>query len=436
MIAVLPVFLATKIQRFNYAHGYSLLLLFQFFFDLIAVMSTIKTISAPTLFVVFVLLTLLPMQLFAYDDQYSNWPTDGWDTRSLSEAGFDEGKFDHFLEYILDDQDEKSDRDNSDEEGQEKKKSTFRTNALIIIKDGHLVYERYNYGFTQNNKQPLFSISKSIMGTLVGIAQSRGVLHVNQTVSTYVNIPPILTWQRMMIDDLMRMSSGILWREDYNESPSESNIVQVLYGKDWKSFPGHILALPVVYPPGEFFNYSTGDSFLLSHLLGQAIGSNEALAEFAHDELWTPLGIDNYTIERDQDGNFYGGGHFFLTPRDLAKFGLLQLHQGMWDGQQIYFPEWYDYMTTMAPTWITKSDDENVPGPHGAHWWLNVEIPHLDLPPPYPSAPQNTFFASGHGGQKLIIIPSLRLILVRNGWEQGDDVDTNKMLQLLLECLQ
>ena len=136
-------------------------------------------------------------------------------------------------------------------------------------------------------------------------------------------------------------------------------------------------------------------------------------------------------MEGDSAGTLYGGSHFYLTPRDLAKFGLLQLRKGLWEGRQIYSPEWYQYITTPAPTWMTSNSSGKV---HSAHWWPNKDFPHRKRP--YPAVPQDALISHGHWGQSLSIIPSLKLILVRNGWDLSQTIDLNKMLELLIESLQ
>ena len=351
-------------------------------------------------------------QLSAYD----YWPTDGWQTRSLEKAHIDSNKFADFTDYAFDPD------------------GAYLTESLLVVKDGHIIYEKYTHGFTQHNKQKLISISKSITGTLIGIAQTEGILHTTHPVSAYMEIPSLPDWEEMKIDHLMKMNSGIDWQEDAVNDPMESDVLNHIYLEGHKNFVEDIMSHPISHLPGSVFNYSTADSNLLGHILGKALGSNEAFFEFLNHKLWGPLGITDYTIEGDAMGNPYGGAYYYLTPRDLAKFGLLQLHEGTWDGQEIYSPEWYDYFTTMSSA---TEDGLNKLEVYGAQWFLNVEVPSLDFLRPYPMAPQDTILAQGHYGQKLIIIPSLGLIVVRHGLdkEKGAGIDVNKMLELLIGSL-
>ena len=229
-------------------------------------------------------------------------------------------------------------------------KRSFQTNALLIIKGGHLIYENYANGYTREKKHILWSASKSITGTLIGIAHSSGLLKLTHKVARYMEVPP--HWKGMTIDDLMRMSSGIDWREKYEEDPTDSDVTVIHYGKGRKNIIQYILERPMLSPPGEVFYYSTGDTHLLFHILVKAVGGEQALFEFIRKKLWSPLGVSDYTIEQDPAGNFYGGTHFYLTPRDFAKFGLLQLYRGVWEGEPIYSPNWYDYFRQPAPRGI------------------------------------------------------------------------------------
>ena len=347
---------------------------------------------------------------------YDYWPTSGWRTRSFEKAHIDSYRFADFTDYVFD------------------QDSGYQTHSLLVVKDGYLVYEKYTHGFTQYNKQRLLSISKSITGTLVGIAQKEGPLHVTHPVSAYVKVPLIQTWEEMKIDHLMKMSSGIDWYE--NGDYKKSDLLSHLYLKGRKDSIKYFFSRPISDAPGNVFNYSTGDSHFLAHLLTKAVGGSAGdFLQFTDRKLWAPLGITDYTVERDGVGNFYGGCYYYLRPRDLAKFGLLQLHRGTWDGQQIYLPDWYDYFTRMS--WGIGENLNGREEVYGAGWFLNVEVPTLGPSRPYPMVPQDAFFAQGYYGQKLVIIPSLGLVVVRHGLDkkEGVTINVDRMLELLIGSL-
>ena len=366
------------------------------------------------------------LQLSAYED----WPTEGWHPRTLEEAGIDEQRFAKFVHYSF---------NGTGEEGHR-----FQTNALVVVKDGYLVYDGYDHGFTRENKQLLFSIGKSIMGTLVGIAQSQGLISIAQPVAIYVGLDRDHIRKEMKVGHLLQMSSGIDWQEAYKDKNDilKSNVLQVHYGKGRKDFVEYILELPMANDPGRAFNYSTGDALLLGHLLASAVGGSDELLQYADQELWYPLGVRDYTIERDRRGNLYGGSYFYMTPRDLAKFGLLHLHRGTWDGEEVYPAYWYDYITMIPPSWgqgPSEGKDEHI-GIHTAQWWLNREDPYTGKPRALQAVPEDALMAQGHGGQLLMIVPSLGLIVVRIGWDIKDSIDYNrdynKMMELLIGSLR
>ena len=198
-----------------------------------------------------ILLSLLSTILWATD----YWPTRGQRTRSFSEAGIDTKKFQLFTQYAF----------SGEERG-------IKTHAIVVIKDGHLVYEQYAHGFTKDNKQVLWSISKSITGTLVGIAQSQGKLKITQLVSQYLKVPANKGWQTMRIDDLLRMSSGIRWREKHENDPTNSDVIDTTYGLGRKNVAEYILSLPIHTPPGKVFSLFDGQLSLFNLYLGKGPG--------------------------------------------------------------------------------------------------------------------------------------------------------------------
>ncbi|MCY4644131.1 MAG: serine hydrolase [Bacteriovoracales bacterium] len=359
-----------------------------------------------------------------------HWPTEAWRTRSLSEAGIDEAKFARFLDYVF--LKGKFETPQDCEAASQKKDKDFQTNALVIIKDSCLIYEKYVCGYTPNHKQFLLSISKSIMATLAGIAQFENRFHVTRPISSYVEVPQKEIWEKMKVDDLIRMSSGIKWDEIHQKKLHKNSLVHFLYGKGAKNIISYLFKSPPAEASGNLFRYSTGDSTLLTHALNQALGGEKALLQFSHDKLFAPLGIEEFTMERGPSGHFYGGSHIYLKPRDLAKIGLLARHRGLWGNKRLYAQDWHDYFTSVAPAW-KKSNPEKLPV-YGAQWWLNLETEGKRRP--HPALPQDAFLAKGLFGQILAVVPSLDLVVVRNAFDTKKEIDANKMWELLMESLQ
>jgi CubicO group peptidase (beta-lactamase class C family) len=153
--------------------------------------------------------------------------------------------------------------------------------------------------------------------------------------------------------------------------------------------------------------------------------------------LFDRIGMSRATWERDQAGTFVGSSYLYATPRDLAKFGYLYLHDGQWAGERILAEGWVDYTRTLAPAWstmpLTEEDKEDNPG---AHWWLNKGLPERQVPPPWPDAPADTFAALGHWGQSIFVIPSLDLVIVRTADDRDGTFKKNTLLKLITDSIR
>ena len=142
--------------------------------------------------------------------------------------------------------------------------------------------------------------------------------------------------------------------------------------------------------------------------------------------------------ERDNAGTFVGSSYVYTTPRDLAKFGFLFLHAGVWEGQRILPEGWVGYSTTIAPAYYqTRLKGQNRERPtYGAQWWLNQGIPEIGKVPFMPDVPEDTFMAKGHWGQYLYIIPSLNLIVTYTADNRDKTFDENHFLKSIIESIE
>jgi CubicO group peptidase (beta-lactamase class C family) len=156
-------------------------------------------------------------------------------------------------------------------------------------------------------------------------------------------------------------------------------------------------AFPLDHAPDTAFNYSSGATNILSALVRDLLGGQEAYASFLQSELFAPIGVTSAVPRFDVSGSWIGSSYCFCTPRDFARFGLLYLRDGVWDGRRVLPEGWVDYGRTPGPVWPI-----NERYGYGAHWWLLGD----EL---------GTFFAQGYLGQYLFLVPTLDLIVVRNG---------------------
>jgi len=272
------------------------------------------------------------------------------------------------------------------------------THALLIVRQGCLVAERYADGFGPDVSCPSWSMAKSITHALIGLIVGGGALDVHAS----ADVPE---WGgagdprgAITLDQLLRMSSGLAFIEEYiPEVPSD--VIEMLFGKGKDDVAAFAAAFPSAHPPGSHFYYSSGTSNIVSRCAARAIGAFGADFEaFMRRRLFDPLGMASAKPRFDAAGTFIGSSFCFATPRDFARFGLLYLRGGLWDGGRLLPQGWVDYART--PTFQHPGGDAD--GPYGAHWWLDLAGP-------------GTFSANGYDGQYIILCPDRDLIIVRHG---------------------
>ncbi len=275
--------------------------------------------------------------------------------------------------------------------------SLNKTRAIVVLHKDQIVAEQYANGFDKNEKLLGWSMTKSITGTIFGILQSQGKLNVQ-------NIAPVELWQqddrsKITIHNLLQMNSGLEWDEDYNNI---SDVTKMLFlaenmGKvqEKKQFVGQ---------PDKTWNYSSGTTNLLSNISRTFFNSHQEYLDFWYRDLIDKIGMYSMTIEADLEGNYVGSSYGWATARDWAKFGLLYLHNGEWNGEQIFDKDWVAYATT--PTNTSN-------GRYGAQIWLNAGG-H------YPDAPKDLYSFNGYQGQRVFVIPSKDLVIVRMGLSELD----------------
>jgi hypothetical protein len=289
--------------------------------------------------------------------------------------------------------------------------------AIVIVKDGHVIAERYAAGFTFDTPLLSYSVAKSFTNALLGILVRQGRLRTDQPVAAP-------EWKRsgdprneVLIDDLLRMDSGI----DAAETGSGFDPVsQMLYGKD--DMAAFAARFPSKEPPRTRWEYTSANTLILDRLLGMTVGGGApGMRAFADRELFAPLHMDHVTMEFDGAGSFVGSAHVYAPARDYARLGQLFLNDGIGpDGQRI-LPE----------NWVEYSRRSTLGSPYGAGFWTNDG-------PSAPAAarvargfPKDGFFASGNRGQRIYIIPSEHLIVARFGYSPEPDFGIVEDLALI-----
>jgi len=285
------------------------------------------------------------------------------------------------------------------------------TRALLIVQGGRVVLERYAEGFGRDTRFHGWSMAKSVTQALLGTLVHAGKLQTDQRV-------PMPAWQgegdpraALTLDHLLHMCSGIDNGDGFDGDPSEAFVTRMMFGEGATDVVAYASAPRLLHPPGTRWAYSTGTSMILAWVIGRSVGSGrEDTIRYANEALFSPIGMRSAVMEFDAAGTYLGGGFFWATARDWARFGYLYLRDGLWEGHQVLPEGWVDYTRTQGPA-------ENS-GSYGAHFWLNL-APVEDQPPRLlPGGPASAFAAVGNGGQYVLIVPTRDLVLVRLG-EQG-----------------
>jgi CubicO group peptidase (beta-lactamase class C family) len=285
-----------------------------------------------------------------------------------------------------------------------------QTYAVVVIHHGRLVVERYDGLLPQWDKPgkpvrpdtPLlsWSMAKSMLHAVVGMLVDEGRLVLEDPA-------PVPLWQEpgdprgaITLQQLLEMRDGLDFVEEY-EDPEHSDVLQMLFGSGQPDMAAYAADRPLAAPPGTRFNYSSGTSNIVSGIVARALGPGEPYRRFLADRLFGPLGMTSATTTFDDAGTWVAASYAYATARDYARFGLLALRDGVWDGRRLLPEGWVDH--GRRPRSVDPEDGDW----YGSHWWSRDN-------------PFGTFWAAGHEGQYIDVCPDLDLVLVRMGRTDAD----------------
>jgi CubicO group peptidase (beta-lactamase class C family) len=288
-----------------------------------------------------------------------------------------------------------------------------RTRSVIVIYKDKIIAEKYDTGFNKNSKILGWSMTKSITATLFGVLQKQGKIDINKPA-------PITEWAKderakITIANLLNMNSGLEWEEDYTKI---SDVTQMLF-LDADMSKSQINK-PLAGKTNATWNYSSGTTNLLSGILRKQFKTHQEYLDFWYSDLIDKIGMHSMLVETDMAGNYVGSSYSWATTRDWAKFGLLYLHNGNWNGEQILDESWVRF--TATPTNTSN-------GKYGAHFWLNAGGK-------FPDVPKDMFYCSGYQGQMVAIFPSHDLVIVRMGLKEDPEFDFNGLLSGIVGSLK
>lgn len=288
----------------------------------------------------------------------------------------------------------------------------YKTRATVVVYKDKIIAERYADGFNENSLLLGWSMTKSVLGTLYGVMQHQGKLHVNDKA-------PVKAWQNderkdITLNNLLQMNSGLAWNEDYK---SISDVTKMLYLEEDMSKSQ--IDKPLEGKPNESWKYSSGISNLLSGIVRDKFATHQEYLDYWYTNLIDKIGMNSMVVETDLVGNYIASSYSWATARDWSKLGLLYLFNGNWNGEQIFGTDWVAYATAPTPT-------SN--GEYGATIWLNNEGQ-------LPDVPKNMYHFRGYQGQYVIVLPEQDMVIVRMGLVK-DPVAINKYISSVISAIK
>ncbi|MBR9989936.1 MAG: serine hydrolase [Gemmatimonadetes bacterium] len=282
-----------------------------------------------------------------------------------------------------------------------------RTRAIVIVHHGRIIAERYADGYGPDNRFTGWSMTKSVMNALVGILIAEDALHLQAGGLRPEWRAPEDPRGEITLHDLLTMSSGLGFDESYTPTGAATRMLF-----DAHDAAAVAAASALVHEPGTAWSYSSATTNIVSALLRASFSTHEEYVAFPRRALFDRIGMRSAVLEPDPSGTFVGSSFMFATARDWARFGLLFLNDGTWNGERILPEGWVEYSVTPAAAAPL--------GQYGAHWWLNAGEAADSTRRVWPALPRDIFWASGFEGQYVAIVPSHDLVVVRLGVTSND----------------
>ena len=269
-----------------------------------------------------------------------------------------------------------------------------RTSALVIVVDGEVVLEEYGLDFGPEGKWTSFSVAKSLTSTLAGAAIKDGAIEsIDDPVTKYIEGLKGSAYDTVSVEQLLTMTSGVQWNEDYSDPQSDVALFNEHVAEDGLNVTvSYMRKLPREAPAGEKWVYKTGETNLIGVLISEATG--KPLAEYLSEKVWAPFGMEqDATWLLGSTGDEISGCCIQASTRDMARFGLFIMGGGVVDGESVFPEGWLDTATT-------KQADIGSPGfGYGYQWWTYDD---------------GTFAAQGIFGQGIFVDPARKLVIASN----------------------
>jgi len=288
----------------------------------------------------------------------------------------------------------------------------IRVRSVLITINDKIVYERYHPLDNKESILDTFSVSKSYVATIIGMLIDDGRLSLDQPA-------PVAAWSNpndprsaITIRNLLHMSSGLTWKEDY--SAGDSSTIAMLFAPVASDYA---IALPLESKPGTQFEYNSGNSAILMRIITDTLGGTPQAEAYIKKRRLDPLGIKKVVYQRDLSGRIVGFMGINMTARDQARFGLLYLRNGMWGKKKVISPDWVKFSSTPSPTFSG----------YAGHWWTHYLLGT--------NASPGDFTALGYYGQYVTVARSKRMVMVISTAFEGSPTEQTVKARILVQSL-
>ncbi len=294
------------------------------------------------------------------------------------------------------------------------------TTAVLVVRDGKIIAEKYREGFDKYTGQRTWSVAKSIMASILGAAVHQNMIDVKEKAGLAQWLAAGDPRGEITLENLLHMGSGL------DNGPRGNRTDDIYFGGG--RVVDHAVTRRLVVAPASRWYYANNDTMLAIRALRERMNDDEAFAKFPYESVLNKIGMNKTFLETDWNGDFILSSQVYTTSRDLARLGLLYLNDGVWNGERILAEGWSEYVATPAPVQPPNRRDGSKRFGYGAQFWLLGGFEGL---------PEDTYAALGNRGQYLIIIPSKNILVIRRGFDDngGAQFDIAKFASDILKSL-
>ncbi len=280
------------------------------------------------------------------------------------------------------------------------------TLSLMVVHEGRIVHERYASGVDVTTKTRTWSTAKSIAVTLMGMLVDQGRMALDEPLGfewlPRARSPETDPRSSITLRHVLNMSSGLY--------PVDNAGLEYAIGSGLAYWAGASSIIgarsrALFREPGTYWDYENYDTLLGIYAMKLALGDDETYQEFPRRALLDRIGMRNTLLSVDRFGDFILSSQVYTNARDLARFGLLYLNGGVWNGERLLSEEWIEFTRTPAPATAATGNQ------YGGQWWL--------VPDNRSDVPKNAYSTAGNRGQYVVVVPSHELVIVRRGLDYG-----------------